>query len=59
MRHHSRTGRKVPRGVPPSPSNLYGLDPAASKRDRMIARPSATSQPWYLRPAAAWTAEAD
>ena len=48
-RHHSRSGRKRPRGVPPSPSRLSARMPARPSATGMASGP-ANSQPCDRRP---------
>ena len=48
-RHHSRTRRKAPRGVAPSPSNLLALMPARPSATGSVSAP-AVSQPCVGRP---------
>ena len=53
-RHHSRSGRNRPRGVPPSPSRLSARTPARPSATGMANGP-ANSQPCDLRPGRALT----
>src|SRR5262249_29549373 len=42
-RHHSRTGRNRPRGVPPSPSNLLARMPARPSTTKIAAGPASST----------------
>src|SRR5215470_16404988 len=48
-RHHSRLSRKLPRGVPPSPSRLLALIPPRPSATGRVSRP-AMSQPRLVSP---------